>query len=211
MAKTWFKPGSWNVICERTGFKVKAGDIREEWTGARVDKRFWESRHPQEFLKLKPDIQSVPWSFRPADQFTDIPNLLVDPDGITADGIYWDYNTWSPGWSIALPTSSDLVTARSKDIRIGVDGFIPVGSTLTLRVTPTVVGYASGTLTGQLRFYDEQRVLSSTSTLFAIESTTSTAVSGSVTVPDVSYVQVVFNPTAFTATSLSLTGISLEV
>ena len=33
-------------ICQRTGFKVKAGTLREEWTGLLVRSRSWEPRHP---------------------------------------------------------------------------------------------------------------------------------------------------------------------
>lgn len=33
-------------ICQRTGFKVRADDMREEWTGVRVYGPYWEPKHP---------------------------------------------------------------------------------------------------------------------------------------------------------------------
>lgn len=51
--------GDFNVICDRSGFKVKAGDTRTEWTGKRVRWQDWEARHPQDFVKGRADRQSV--------------------------------------------------------------------------------------------------------------------------------------------------------
>ncbi len=56
----FYKKGDYNVICDRSGFKVKASSTRKEWNGLRVFNRFWEPRHPQDFLKSFPDRQSVP-------------------------------------------------------------------------------------------------------------------------------------------------------
>ena len=56
------KLGDWNAICDRCGFKYKASDLKEEWTGNMVCKECWEPRHPQDFLRGIPDDQSVPWS-----------------------------------------------------------------------------------------------------------------------------------------------------
>lgn len=33
-------------ICQRTGFKVKADELVEEWTGLLVRRQSWEPRHP---------------------------------------------------------------------------------------------------------------------------------------------------------------------
>lgn len=60
MAANYLKHGSHNVICDRSGFKIKAEDSRKEWTGLRVDKKFWEPRHPQDKLRLYEDNQRVP-------------------------------------------------------------------------------------------------------------------------------------------------------
>lgn len=51
--------GSHNVICDRSGFKVKAGQTRLEWNGSRVRLQDWERRHPQDFLRAVSDSQAV--------------------------------------------------------------------------------------------------------------------------------------------------------
>lgn len=44
-------------ICDRTGFRVRHGDLREEWTGAMVRERSWERRNIQEFVRGVGDEQ----------------------------------------------------------------------------------------------------------------------------------------------------------
>jgi hypothetical protein len=56
----WYKPGDYNVICDRTGFKVKASECQLEWNGLLVRGRSWEQRHPQDQVRGRPDDQSVP-------------------------------------------------------------------------------------------------------------------------------------------------------
>lgn len=51
--------GDHNIICDRSGFKIKFSDSRKEWNGLRVDKRFWEPRHPQDKIRSVRDDQSV--------------------------------------------------------------------------------------------------------------------------------------------------------
>lgn len=47
------------MICERTGFKTRRSDMRQEWTGAWVRKDVWRPRHPQDFVRGIPDNPSV--------------------------------------------------------------------------------------------------------------------------------------------------------
>lgn len=56
------KLGDWNALCDRCGFKFKASELKEEWTGWMVCKECWEPRHPQDFIRGIPDDSSVPWS-----------------------------------------------------------------------------------------------------------------------------------------------------
>jgi len=46
--------GNWrpNGVCQRTGFKVPADELVEEWTGLLVWRPYWEPKHPQ--LDLPP-------------------------------------------------------------------------------------------------------------------------------------------------------------
>lgn len=57
-----YKHGDWYVICDRTGFKIKASEARREWNGLLVHKSVWEPRHPQDFVKGTRDVQSPPFT-----------------------------------------------------------------------------------------------------------------------------------------------------
>ena len=47
------------VICQRTGMKFRKSEMRQEWTGLYVNKASWESRHPQDFVKVEAEDTSV--------------------------------------------------------------------------------------------------------------------------------------------------------
>lgn len=70
MAKPFLKWGDWNAICDICGFRFKASELTKDWQGLMVCKQDYEQRHPQDFLRVRPDNPAVPWS-RPegADQF----------------------------------------------------------------------------------------------------------------------------------------------
>jgi hypothetical protein len=67
--------GAWKVTCDRCGHDFKSTQLRLEWTGLRVcsgagSNDCWEERHPQDFVRGKPDRQSPPWTrAAPADVF----------------------------------------------------------------------------------------------------------------------------------------------
>lgn len=75
MAKTYFKKGDHNAICDRCGFEFKASQLRKEWTGLYVCKDDLELRHPQDFQKGVKDDPSVAWT-RP-----DAPENTIDTSG----------------------------------------------------------------------------------------------------------------------------------
>ena len=52
--------GDFNVISDRSGFKLKRSECRREWNGLLVGKDEWEPRHPQDFVRGVKDDQSVP-------------------------------------------------------------------------------------------------------------------------------------------------------
>lgn len=65
----FLKKGDHNVICDRTGFKLKASDCKLEWNGLFVRAESWESRHPQDFLRAFPDDQTVPIARPPQEPY----------------------------------------------------------------------------------------------------------------------------------------------
>jgi hypothetical protein len=80
--KTYFKLGSWNVICDVCGFQFKADEVLKRWDGLYVCKDDYEPRHPSDFLRVREENTSVPYS-RPdvADVF--IGNICTVP-GLSA-------------------------------------------------------------------------------------------------------------------------------
>jgi len=54
------RPGDRYVICDRTGFRVRAADACKEWNGAVVSKRVYEARHPLDYFRPpRPDDPRV--------------------------------------------------------------------------------------------------------------------------------------------------------
>lgn len=56
-----YKDGDWYVICDRTGFKIRASESRREWNGLIVHQSVWEPRHPQDFVRGTRDVQTPPF------------------------------------------------------------------------------------------------------------------------------------------------------
>jgi hypothetical protein len=63
--KSTYKAGSWNVVCQRCGINHKAEELRKEWNGLMVCSYCYETRHPQDLLKVQPEAFRVPFSRRP--------------------------------------------------------------------------------------------------------------------------------------------------
>lgn len=61
MTNTYFKSGSWNVHCDVCGFKFKSDQIKKRWDGLMVCEADWEMDHPQKYLRVGEDRQSVPF------------------------------------------------------------------------------------------------------------------------------------------------------
>jgi hypothetical protein len=57
---SYYKIGDHNIICDYSGFKIKRSDARRTWDGYLVDKRFWEPRQPQDFVRGRVDKIAVP-------------------------------------------------------------------------------------------------------------------------------------------------------
>ena len=61
--------GNRNNICQVSGFKAKAGELIERYDGLMVLPQFWESRHPQDMVRTKPDRTYGAQRPEPADTF----------------------------------------------------------------------------------------------------------------------------------------------
>lgn len=67
MTGVYYKKGSWNVHCDVCGFKFKSDEIRKRWDGLMVCDSDFEVDHPQKFLRVKEDKQTVPFVRKQAD------------------------------------------------------------------------------------------------------------------------------------------------
>lgn len=47
-------------ICDRCGVEYPLIKLRKEWTGLKVCPQCYDPRHPQEYVRGKPDRQAVP-------------------------------------------------------------------------------------------------------------------------------------------------------
>ena len=79
---TRYVRGDWNIICMRSGFKIKASQSTREWNNLRVAEKYSEARHPQDFVRGVMDQQAVP--FANPESATD--NFL-NPGDVTVDDL----------------------------------------------------------------------------------------------------------------------------
>jgi len=58
ITKDYYKKGDWNAICDISGQKYKASDMRMQWDNAWVGRDEWSAKHPQLELRPRPDNPS---------------------------------------------------------------------------------------------------------------------------------------------------------
>ncbi len=83
---TDYAKGRWKVECDRCGFDYKSDQLRKEWQGLRTcfgpgTNGCFEDRHPQDFVRAKPDRQAVAWARPPSEVVT------ITPADVTADDL----------------------------------------------------------------------------------------------------------------------------
>lgn len=107
---TYFKAGTWNVVCQVCGFQHKSDEIRKRWDGLLVCKDDWEPRHSLDFIKTRPERAGVPYSApEPTDVFVGVSCPFPTAGGMadvgTADCAIADYY-------VAVPASVTLAIAE---------------------------------------------------------------------------------------------------
>lgn len=99
---TYFKHGSWNIHCDVCGFKFKADEVKKRWDGLMVCSNDFEHDHPQKFLRVVEDKQTVPFVRKQNDDtFLNVCYLwelssyadLCTADCAKADNVAYTY-TW---------------------------------------------------------------------------------------------------------------------
>ena len=62
MKRYSYKPGEWNVLCAVCGFRFPASKIRTRWDGVLVCPEDYETRHPQDLIRIPQEDTSIPYS-----------------------------------------------------------------------------------------------------------------------------------------------------
>lgn len=67
---TYYKAGTWNCICDVCGFQFKSDELQKRWDGLIVCKNDFETRHPQELLRVREESNHVTYvNPEPAPEF----------------------------------------------------------------------------------------------------------------------------------------------
>lgn len=92
----YLEEGAWNAVCSMCGRKRKNTVLVKNWQGMWRCPEHNEPRHPQEYVRAVPDIQTPPWVQPPSDTFAAVcfPN---DQTGIA-------------GWAVAGCAIADYVS-----------------------------------------------------------------------------------------------------
>lgn len=57
----YFRAGDWLAICDICGFRFKASNLKKNWKNEMVCEADFELRHPQEFVRVRPEKIAAPW------------------------------------------------------------------------------------------------------------------------------------------------------
>lgn len=99
--------GNWNALCSMCGRKRKASELQKNWQGMYRCPEHNEPRHPQDFVRAVPDIQTPPWVQPPPTTYTFADVCM--PNGLTAiprfaiPGCVFPDNI-SPAFDPSIPT-----------------------------------------------------------------------------------------------------------
>jgi hypothetical protein len=84
----FYAPGEWNVICSICGRKMKSGDAVKNWQGMWRHRRCNDVRQPQDFVRVLPDDQTVPFAQLPVIDYIQINiNIPLSAQNINASGV----------------------------------------------------------------------------------------------------------------------------
>ena len=123
-----FELGDWNAVCDVCGFNFKASELKENWKGQRVCDKDFETRHPQEFVRARPETISPPWT-RLAEVFqADVVGHSVAP--ITPSG-----------------TMSVSIDATAGNVTAALSPFFYVGSPEGIKLSLVRVDSSGNTVT----------------------------------------------------------------
>ena len=59
--REWYKHGCYNAICNICALQYKSDELQKNWKEEMVCKSCYETRHPQDFLRVRGDTEAPPW------------------------------------------------------------------------------------------------------------------------------------------------------
>lgn len=104
--KTHWKKGDWNAICDVCGQQFKASELQKRWDGLMTCKEDWEVRHPLDFIRVKPDRQSVPWTRHGDIQTITVYTTNQSLSVTTTGTLVFYFDTTSGGLTVTLPAAN---------------------------------------------------------------------------------------------------------
>ena len=146
---TWFTPGDWNAIDDRSGKKVKASAASKQWDGFMTTQAL--RRHEQDFLRGIKERIRTPWNRTEgsADVFVNAAAIVTNGNFITdtawTKGASWSIDTDKQAASYAAGTTDTMyqdvnaVSGATYEVVYTVFNYVGAGS-----VTASI-GTASGT------------------------------------------------------------------
>lgn len=108
----YLKLGDWNALCDRCSFKFKASDLRKTWDNLYVCPSCFETRHPADLFRAKPEDISV--AFVNSDDAGDSNDSVGDTDTT----LTVDTDSSVQYYSTAL-TANRTVTLDTTGARVG--------------------------------------------------------------------------------------------
>ena len=81
--KPAYRSGDHWVECQRCAFTYRNSEMKKEWTGLIVCKPCYEPRHPQDFVRARPEDTSAKGLVNPTQD-------VIDQVGYV-DECYWDF------------------------------------------------------------------------------------------------------------------------
>lgn len=76
--------GEWNIACSMCGRKRKSSELVKNWQGMWRCPEHNDERHPQDFVRAVPDVQTVPYAQIPTNTFQ---GAIAATCGGTADAL----------------------------------------------------------------------------------------------------------------------------
>lgn len=144
-----FKLGDYKAVCDLCGLDFYASQLMQDPWGRRVDKKCFETRHPQEFVRGKPEKISPDWS-RPAEVLGQADKGDADSGGTITWSSYPQHMVLveavagAVNLTVGLPGTSVKIGERVTVTRIGSDsGSFAVNLTATGAPAVSLTGHQS--------------------------------------------------------------------